>query len=350
VGDRFLVLAHAANNALCLEAQKLSESVSSSGNVLDVDFTRSLQRIASRILGRRHEIQLILAAVAAGRDLLLEGAPGTSKSTLLGAITSEWGIPLVFVEGNAELTPSRLVGHHDPVRVLKEGYLADNFVDGPLVEAMRTGSFLFIEEFNRTPDETLNTLLTAMAERVIAVPRVGQIKAKATFRIVATMNPFDNLGTTRLSTSIRDRMCRLSIDYQSAGEEIEIVRLRSNTALHGISTGVRDALIGDSVQLTRATRVYPSIRQGASVRGAIDLVLVAERLFALREIRSLGNIDDVSPNPTRYKYLDAIFDAMVLALSGRIRLDEASEFSPELILRQIWERHFVLNPSSFSPG
>jgi MoxR-like ATPase len=328
----------------------LSESVSNAGNVLDVDFTRSLERIASRVIGRRHEIQLILAAVASGRDLLLEGPPGTSKSTLLGAITSEWGIPLVFVEGNAELTPSRLVGHHDPVRVLKEGYLPDNFVDGPLVEAMRTGSFLFIEEFNRTPDETLNTLLTAMAERVIAVPRVGQIKAKPTFRIVATMNPFDNLGTTRLSTSIRDRMCRLSIVYQSAGEEAEVVRLRSSSSLHGISTDLRDTLISDSVDLTRATRVHPDIRQGASVRGAIDLVLVAERLFALREIGSPGKIDDGTPNPTRSKYLDAIFDAMVLALSGRIRLDEASELSPELILRQIWQTHFVLNPSALSPG
>jgi len=38
---------------------------------------------------------------AAGRDLILEGPPGTSKSTLLRAITAEWGIPLVFVEGNA---------------------------------------------------------------------------------------------------------------------------------------------------------------------------------------------------------------------------------------------------------
>ena len=43
----------------------------------------------------------MLAAVAAGRDIVLEGPPGTSKSTLLRGITAEWGIPLVFVEGNA---------------------------------------------------------------------------------------------------------------------------------------------------------------------------------------------------------------------------------------------------------
>ena len=44
---------------------------------------------------------------------------------------------------------------------------------GPLVEAMRTGGFLYVEEFNRAPEDTLNTLLTAMAERRITVPTRG---------------------------------------------------------------------------------------------------------------------------------------------------------------------------------
>src|SRR5260370_18569371 len=107
--------------------------------------------------------------------MLIEGPPGTSKSTLLSAITLEWGVPLVFVEGNADLTPSRLIGHHNPARVLREDYSADNFVDGPLLEAMREGGFLYIEELNRAPEDTLNTLLTAMAEREVAVPRVDAL-------------------------------------------------------------------------------------------------------------------------------------------------------------------------------
>src|SRR3954468_15729446 len=94
---------------------------------------------ARALVGREREMDLLLAAVASGRDVLLEGPPGTSKSTLLQAITAEWGIPLLFVEGNADLTPTRLVGHHDPSRVLREDYSAENFIAGPLVEAMRQG-------------------------------------------------------------------------------------------------------------------------------------------------------------------------------------------------------------------
>ena len=296
-------------------------------------------RIAARVVGRERELELILAAVAAGRDLLLEGPPGTSKSTLLRAITAEWGVPLVFVEGNADLTPAKLIGHHNPARVLREDYSAANFVDGPLLEAMREGGFLYIEEFNRAPEDTLNTLLTAMAEREVAVPRVGRIAARPTFRVIATMNPYDNVGTTRLSTSVHDRLCRLAVTYQDAESERGIVALRAGLRAE-IPAEEAAALMSDAVAVTRATREHPDVRQGSSVRGAIDLTLVAGELLALRGIGDSGHS----------RYRDTVFDAMVVALSGRIHLDETAETTPEAVLRQIWEDHFILNPAAASPG
>src|ERR1700722_6801568 len=232
--------------------------------------------LRARIVGRGREIDLLLAAVTAGSDLLLEGPPGTSKSTILRAITASWGIPLLFVEGKAALTPAKLIGHHNPARVLREDYSADNFVPGPLVKAMQEGGFLYIEELNRAPEDTLNALLTAMAEREIDVPRVGRIAAQATFRVVASMNPFDNVGPLRISMSFYDRLCRLAVGYQSADEDEQIVALR---------TGATDArLISDAVALTRSTRDHPDVRHGSSVRGAIDLVAVA---LALADVRGL---------------------------------------------------------------
>ena len=79
----------------------------------------------------------------------------------------------MFVEGNAELTPARLVGQFDPSQVLAEGYHADAFVDGPLLTAMREGGLLYLEELNRVPEETLNVLITVLTEGEIAVPRLG---------------------------------------------------------------------------------------------------------------------------------------------------------------------------------
>src|SRR5690606_32598543 len=154
--------------------------------------------IGHDIVGREEETQLILAALGAGRDILLEGPPGTSKSTILRAISMVEHTPFYFVEGNADLTPAKLLGHHSPARVLQEGYTPESFSYGPLPLAMREGGFLYIEEFNRVPEDTLNTLLTAMAERELTLPRVGTIRAAPDFRVIAAMNPFDNVGTMRL--------------------------------------------------------------------------------------------------------------------------------------------------------
>jgi MoxR-like ATPase len=298
------------------------------------------ERIAGQVVGRERELDLILAAVAAGRDLVLEGPPGTSKSTLLHAITAEWQIPLVFVEGNADLTPTRLVGYHNPARVLREDYSPENFVDGPLLEAMRSGGFLYIEEFNRAPEDTLNTLLTAMAERRISVPRVGTIRALDTFRVIASMNPYDNIGTTRLSSSIHDRLCRLSIDYQDEQAEQAIVRLRAAVPLGGLSSDLVTRLAGDAVALTRMTRTDDDIRQGSSVRGAIDLALVATELLRIRQL------DD----PSDPAYPETIYDALIVALSGRIQLDQTLETTTEAELRRLWEDYFILNPAVAAPG
>lgn len=300
------------------------------------------QRIAVRVVGRDRELDLLLAAVAAGRDLLIEGPPGTSKSTLLGAITAEWNIPLLFVEGNADLTPARIVGHHNPARVLREDYSEDNFVPGPLIEAMRTGGFLYIEEFNRAPEDTLNTLLTAMAERRIAIPRVGTVHALPTFRVVASMNPYDNVGTTRLSTSVHDRLCRLAIGYQDAEAERGIVALRTE------SDSFR--LVADAVAITRMTREHEDILQGSSVRGAIDLTLVAQQLADLREVTIPVDSDVDPPRNLPEDYQQSMLDAMYVALSGRIHVDETSDATPEMILFTIWQDHFVLRPAAAAPG
>lgn len=299
-------------------------------------------RVATHLVGRERELDLLLAAAAAGRDVLIEGPPGTSKSTLLRAITAEWGIPLLFVEGNADLTPTRLVGHHDPSRVLRQDYSSETFVPGPLVEAMRTGGFLYVEELNRAPDDTLNTLLTAMAERRIAVPRVGTIDALATFRVVASMNPYDTIGTTRLSTSVLDRLCRLAVGYQDAEAERGIVRRRTAITSH--------RLVADAVALTRATRSRDDVRQGSSVRGAIDLALVAAQLADVRGVDLPREPSVEPPRDLPADYTAVVLDALLLALSGRIHLDEALESSPESVLQQIWTDHFLLGPAAAAPS
>ena len=179
------------------------------------------------VLDRAREVELLVAALDGGAHVLLEGPPGTGKSTLLRAVSSDRAAPFHLVEGNAELTPARLVGHFDPAQVLAQGYTPDVFVDGPLVRALREGGLLYVEEINRVPEETLNVLITVMSEAELTVPRLGLVRAEPGFRLVAAMNPFDAVGTERISSAIYDRTCRISMDYQSAATESDIVALRA---------------------------------------------------------------------------------------------------------------------------
>ena len=286
----------------------------------DHGFDRALvESAAVEVVGRRRELELVTAALAAARHVLLEGPPGTGKSTLLRAIAQRAGVDLVFVEGNAELTPARLAGHFDPARVLTDGYAEDVFVDGPLVRALRDGGLLYVEEINRVPEETLNLLIPVMSEGELTVPRLGRISAAPSFRLVAAMNPYDAVGTARISGAVYDRVCRVSMDYQSADDELAIVdhEVASGNAALGDPSFVRQA-----VDVVRATRVHPDVRIGSSVRGAIDLVLIAGELAPLR---GTSVSDD-----------DVALDAARMALSGRIRVHESAHRTPEEIIEELW--------------
>ena len=266
----------------------------------------------SPIVGLRREREVLAVALETGRHVVIEGPPGTGKSTLLRDIARQVGRAVVFVEGNAELTPARLIGQYDPSQVLAEGYVPASFSDGPLLRAMRAGALLYVEEFNRIPEETLNVLITVLTESEITVPRLGAVRAGEGFRLVAAMNPFDAIGTARVSQAIADRICRVVLGYQDAPAERQITRM---------ATGTNGQVVDFAVTLTRATRQHRDVHMGSSVRGSIDLVLLLTGLARLRGETSLAR-------PTAR-------DAAYAALSGRIRIADGCDRTPESVLDEL---------------
>ncbi|MBI2994753.1 MAG: MoxR family ATPase [Gammaproteobacteria bacterium] len=282
------------------------------------------ERIGRRLVGRHREVMVILAALQTGRNLFLEGPPGTSKSTILKAVVEELGRPFYWVTGNSDLTATKLLGYFDPALILSKGYRPEDFEYGALTLAMKEGGILYVEEFNRLPDDTSNAFVTAMSERAIPVPRLGTVRAQPEFGIVASLNPYDDVGTLRISRALRDRFCSLWMDYQSKDEEKEIVS-RQIAGMPVPAWLDVPALIDVAVESCRRTRTHEDVHLGASVRGAIDMTLVAMQLLANH--KGGAGMENRS---------GLIRMAAHAALRDKIRLNDVSERRADDVIDDIW--------------
>jgi MoxR-like ATPase len=269
------------------------------------------EKLKKGIVGREKEMASIIVAMEAGKHILLEGPPGTSKSTVLRKIARESNILLFIVEGNIDLTPAKLVGYFNPAKVMADSYQPEYFEKGPLTKAMEGGGILYIEEFNRMPADVSNVLISPMEEREMTIPRYGMVSAVRPFTVIAAQNPYDDVGTVRISRAFMDRICLIKMDYQSEEEEREIVRMRS---------GNQDPeIVSVAVQMVRATREHDDIKLGASIRAAIDMV----DLFT--------GMQKLTDQPRQNILISAR-----MALSNKIWLNEMTRKTADDIIEEIW--------------
>jgi len=277
------------------------------------------ETLYEKVVGRRKEIMMILSALRAEKHVFLEGPPGTSKSTILRAISDYTGVGSCLVTGNSDLTTSKLIGFFDPAEALSGGYKPEYFRAGPLLESMKEGRYLYVEEFNRLPDETTNVFVTVMSEKKLSVPKLGVMETHPDFRIIAALNPLDDIGITRISRALRDRFCSIKMDYQSRDQEIEIVKRRTHLEM--------DDLVGLAVDIARETRTHPDIKLGSSVRGSIDMIDIYSRAG---NVLSLGA--DEKPDD------QLLLDSAIMSFRSKIWVYETSEKTPDHIIREIFDK------------
>ena len=207
--------------------------------------------------------------------------------------------------------------------MLADGYAPDVFVDGPLVSALRDGSLLYVEEINRIPEETLNVLITVMSEAELHVPRLGRVVAAPGFRLVAAMNPFDAVGTARISSAVYDRTCRL---LGGLPERRRRGRHRRAVGRPGRARARRDVDGRRWSSSSGAPAATP--RCGSARRSAAPSTPPRWR----RSLAELRGLPASSPSVG--------LDAALVALSGRVRLREGVTRTAEEIITELWGEVF----------
>lgn len=260
-----------------------------------------------RIVGRTEELSAALACIRLNRNLLIEGPVGVGKTVLALAAAQHLGRPFFRVDGDERYTEQKLTGWFDPPIVLAKGYTQAAFIPGPLTQAMLESGILFINELNRMPESVQNVLLPSLDERFVAIPKYGEVIAHEGFSVIATQNPREFVATSHLSEALRDRFELIVLDYQSAEEEVDIVRLNQRNGLNA-----EEVLIRNAVEIVRATRKSPQIRRGASVRAAISMVELAAQFQGPDALRRAAGI----ALPTRIELADDVHSPVREVIDG----------------------------------
>ena len=173
-------------------------------------FRATASQIGTIIVGKTLQIRQSLTCLLAGGHLLIEDAPGVGKTTLAHAIALSMGLPFRRIQFTSDLLPSDVIG----VSVYERTSGQFVFHPGPIFTEV-----LLADEINRASPKTQSALLEAMEENQVSVDGLSRPLPQPFF-VIATQNPFHQVGTFPLPESQLDRflMC-ISLGYPDRDAE-----------------------------------------------------------------------------------------------------------------------------------
>jgi len=179
--------------------------------------------LESRIHGQGDALELAGLALLAGGHVLIEGAPGLGKTTLVKSLAAALELSFKRIQFTPDLMPADIVG----TRVLEEdehGRRSFRFQRGPLFAHV-----LLADELNRATPRTQSALLEAMAERQVTVSGETHVLEEPFF-VAATQNPIEMEGTYPLPEAQLDRFLLEIVMSMPAEAALRTILERTTTA------------------------------------------------------------------------------------------------------------------------
>lgn len=262
---------------------------------------RILDECRKIIVGKDDCIRLVVTAVFAGGNVLLDDLPGVGKTTLAKTLSKALGCGYTRIQFVPDMLPSDILG----MKIFNQKTGDFELRQGPVMT-----NILLADEINRAIPRTQSALLEAMEEHQVTIE--GEcFPLPSPFIVLATENPVESESTFRLPVAQMDRfLLSLSLGYPEPEDEMRMLRVVGDgipfDSVEAVadpallmqvqeecrSVHVSDAVNRYMVSIVNATRNDPRIRMGGSPRASRSLYQAA-KAYAAMNGRSFVTPDDV---------------------------------------------------------
>lgn len=268
------------------------------------------RKVNAAIFGQDDLITETLVCFLSSGHILMTGAPGLAKTTLVRVFSQHLGLDFGRIQFTPDLLPSDIIGT-DILNMEASGKRSFEFSRGPVFT-----NLLLADEINRASPRTQSALLEAMQEKSCTVSGTLH-RLPNPFMVFATQNPFESEGTFPLPEAQLDRfLLHTLVQYPDqaaeehilkthaagrlAGEQRDLNAYKSDTPLNTETIQalmrqcqairVDDAILRAVTELVRSTRpdsencpedIRKGIWYGAGPRAGISLVSAGKAMALL---------------------------------------------------------------------
>jgi MoxR-like ATPase len=258
-----------------------------------------MNEISKVVIGKEQLKEMMLVALIAGGHVLIEGPPGSAKTTLANSFASAIGGSFKRIQLTPDMMPSDVTGFY-----LYSTTGHTSFVPGPIF-----ANIVLADELNRTTPRTQAALLEAMQEHQVTIER-ETFPLDEPFMVIGTQLQSGGEGTYPLTDVQVDRfMLRIFSDYSSLEEEEMVLNnidsidkhsiqaIASTMEIRDIQASARQVQVSPLVNkyivaIVNSLRNDPDMLSGCSTRASIALFKCA-RVLALFDGRDFVIPDDV---------------------------------------------------------
>ena len=171
--------------------------------------------VGEYVVGNRELVDLVLIGILTGGHVLIDGVPGTAKTTISKIVARLVGYQFTRVQGAVDVQPADVLG----VRIFDAEKHEFVLQKGPIFS-----DFVMIDEMNRLTPKTQSAFIEAMAERQATIDGITYPLGDPYF-VVATQNTQEFEGTFPLIEAQRDRFnYSMTLYHLDSENESEILK------------------------------------------------------------------------------------------------------------------------------